>query len=162
MGPHFTMLLAMWLVCGSASQSSALDSDGRPGRKVPLASPISSRSARYLRHTGRSGGVEKSTQEEPNPQSFQRRKSVPVLRLAHPTVRPPPSGINGAPVRPELKPIARGSASEMVRDEGSSARTRMLRFPSDPVLPISWPALQERTGCGSSQPLMPQRVTTAS
>lgn len=130
MGPHFTMLLAMWLVCGSASQSSALESDGRPGRKVPLASPISSRSARYLRHTGRSGGVEKSTQEEPNPQPFQRRKSVPVLRLAHPTVRPPPSGINGAPIRPELKPIARGSAREMVRDEGSSARTRMLRFPS--------------------------------
>ncbi|XP_051005939.1 coiled-coil domain-containing protein 80 [Acomys russatus] len=130
MGPHFSVLLAVWLVCGSESHSPGLDSDSLTGQKVPWASPIGSRSARYLRHTGRSGGTEKSTQEEPNPQPLQRRKNVPVLRLASPTMRPAPSGINGVPVRPELRPIARSSPREMVRDEGSSARSRMLRFPS--------------------------------
>lgn len=130
MGPHFAILLAMWLVCGSESHAPVLDRDRHTGRKVPLASPVSTRSARYLRHTGRSGLTEKSTQEEPNLQPPPRRKSVPVLRLAHPTTRPTPLGINGAPVRPESRPIARSSPREMVRDEGSSARSRVLRFPS--------------------------------
>lgn len=130
MGPHFTILLAMWLVCGSESHSPILDRDSHPVRKVSLASPISTRSARYLRRAGRSGGTEKSTQEEPNLQPSPRRKSVPVLRLAHPTVRPTPLGVDGVPVRPELRSIARSSPREMVRDEGSSARSRMLRFPS--------------------------------
>ncbi|XP_075819651.1 coiled-coil domain-containing protein 80 [Microtus pennsylvanicus] len=130
MGPHFTILLTMWLVCGSESHSPILDRDSHPVSKVSLASPISTRSARYLRHAGRSGGTEKSTQEEPNLQPSPRRKSVPVLRLAHPTMRPTPLGVNGVPVRPELRPIARSSPREMVRDEGSSARSRMLRFPS--------------------------------
>ncbi|XP_060226457.1 coiled-coil domain-containing protein 80 [Meriones unguiculatus] len=130
MGPRFTMLFVMWLVCGSESHSPALDSDSHTGRKVPLASPISSRSARYLRHAGQSRGTEKSAQEEPNPQPLQRRKRIPVLRLASPTARPASSGINGVPVRPESRLIARSSPREMVRDEGSSARSRMLRFPS--------------------------------
>nr|BAE87915.1 unnamed protein product [Macaca fascicularis] len=32
----------------------------------------------------------------------------------------------------------------------------------DPALPTSLPALQGRTECGSSQPLMPRKATTAS
>lgn len=52
------------------------------------------------------------------------------MKLAHLTVRPTPLGVDGGPVRPELRPIARSSPREMVRDEGSSARSRMLRFPS--------------------------------
>ncbi|KAL1787786.1 coiled-coil domain-containing protein 80 [Sigmodon hispidus] len=120
----------MWLVCGSESHSPVLDRDSHTGQKVPLASPVSTRSAPYLRHTGRSGGTQKSTQEEPNLKPPQRRKNVPVLRLATLAMRPTPSGINGVPVRPELRPMARSSAREMIRDEGSSARSRMLRFPS--------------------------------
>ncbi|KAG3271468.1 coiled-coil domain-containing protein 80 [Ictidomys tridecemlineatus] len=130
LGPCFTMLLAMWLVCGSEPHLPATNRGTHGGRKVPLLSSVNSRPARFLRHTGRSRGTERSTLEEPNLQPLQRRRSVPVLRLAHPTVLPAPVGIKGAPVKPELRPKARGSPGEMVRDEGSSARSRMLRFPS--------------------------------
>lgn len=52
---------------------------------------------------------------------------MPVLRVAPEKA---PLSIRGALGRPERRPPARGSAREMVRDEGSSARSRMLRFPS--------------------------------
>lgn len=130
LGPRFTILLAMWLVCGSEPHLPAMNRGTHGVRKVPLLSSVNSRPARFLRHTGRSRGTERSTLEEPNLQPLQRRRSVPVLRLARPTVLPAPLGIKGTPVRPELRPTARGSPGEMVRDEGSSARSRMLRFPS--------------------------------
>lgn len=53
-----------------------------------------------------------------------------MLRVAQATALPAPLGINGALVRPEQRPTARSSPREMVRDEGSLARSRMLRFPS--------------------------------
>ncbi|XP_008062862.1 coiled-coil domain-containing protein 80 isoform X2 [Carlito syrichta] len=130
MGPCFTMLLAMWLVCGSEPHLHDTIRGSQGGRKVPLVSPAGSRPARFLRHTGRSRGIERSTLEDSNLQPLQRRRSVPVLRLARPTELPAPSGVHRAPVRPEQRPTARSSPREMVRDEGSSARSRMLRFPS--------------------------------
>uniref|UniRef100_A0A8C6R9R4 Coiled-coil domain-containing protein 80 n=2 Tax=Nannospalax galili TaxID=1026970 RepID=A0A8C6R9R4_NANGA len=130
MGPYFTMLLTMWLVCGSEPHSPATDRGSHGGQKMPLVSSISSRSSRFLRHTGKSHAIEKFTQEESSLQLLQRRRSVPVLRLAHPTMMPAPLGINGIPVRPELRPTERSPPREVVRDEGSSARSRMLRFPS--------------------------------
>ncbi|XP_012665494.1 coiled-coil domain-containing protein 80 [Otolemur garnettii] len=130
MGPRFTMLMAMWLVCGSEPHPHATNRRSHGGQKVPLVSPVGNRPARFLRHTGRSRGVEKSTVEDPNLQPVQRRRSVPVLRLTRPTELPAALGINGAPVRPEQRPAARRSPREMVRDEGSSARSRILRFPS--------------------------------
>nr|XP_037838761.1 coiled-coil domain-containing protein 80 [Chlorocebus sabaeus]XP_037838762.1 coiled-coil domain-containing protein 80 [Chlorocebus sabaeus] len=130
MGPRFTMLLAMWLVCGSEPHPHATIRDSHGGRKVPLVSLDSSRPARFLRHTGRSRGIERSTLEQPNLQPLQRRRSVPVLRLARATEPPARVDVNGAPMRPEQRPAARSSLREMIRDEGSSARSRMLRFPS--------------------------------
>uniref|UniRef100_G1QWJ9 Coiled-coil domain-containing protein 80 n=1 Tax=Nomascus leucogenys TaxID=61853 RepID=G1QWJ9_NOMLE len=130
MGPRFTMLLAMWLVCGSEPHPHATIRGSHGGRKVPLVSPDSSRPARFLRHTGRSRGIERSTLEEPNLQPLQRRRSVPMLRLARPTEPPAGSDIDRAPMRPEQRPATRSSPREMIRDEGSSARSRMLRFPS--------------------------------
>ncbi|XP_008563652.1 PREDICTED: coiled-coil domain-containing protein 80-like, partial [Galeopterus variegatus] len=130
MGPRFTMLLAMWLVCGSEPHPQATNRGNHGGRKVPLVFSVSGRPVRFLRHTGRSRGIERSTLEEPKLQPLQRRRSVPILRLARPTALPVPLGINGALVRPEQRPTARSSPREMVRDEGSSARSRMLRFPS--------------------------------
>uniref|UniRef100_A0A9L0SVH9 Coiled-coil domain-containing protein 80 n=1 Tax=Equus caballus TaxID=9796 RepID=A0A9L0SVH9_HORSE len=130
MGPSFTMLLALWLVCGSEPHPQAMNRGSHGGRKVPLVSPVNRRPARFLRHTGRSQGIARSTLEEPNLQPLQRRRSVPVLRVAQATALPAPLGINGALVRPEQRPTARSSPREMVRDEGSLARSRMLRFPS--------------------------------
>ncbi|KAM6222391.1 coiled-coil domain-containing protein 80 [Rhynchocyon petersi] len=130
MGPSFTMLLALWLVCGSEPHLHATERGSRGGRKLPLVSQVGSRPARFLRHTGRSQGIERSTLGEPNLQPLQRRRSVPVLRLTQPTVLPASAGIRGALGRPEQRPTARSSPREMVRDEGALARTRMLRFPS--------------------------------
>ncbi|ELK38418.1 Coiled-coil domain-containing protein 80 [Myotis davidii] len=55
---------------------------------------------------------------------------MPVLRIAHEKAPPAPLDIHGARGRSERRPAARASPREMVRDEGSSARSRMLRFPS--------------------------------
>ncbi|XP_006905524.1 coiled-coil domain-containing protein 80 [Pteropus alecto] len=130
MGPSLTMLLAMWLVCGSEPHFHATNRGSQGGRKAPLVSPVNRRPARFLRHMGRSKGIERTTLEEPNLQPHQRRSSVPVLRIAHEKDLPAPLGISGAPVRPERRPAARSSPRDMVRDEGSSARSRTLRFPS--------------------------------
>lgn len=124
------MLLAMWLVCGSEPHLHAMNRGSHGGRKAPLVSEVNRRPARFLRHTGKSRGIERTTLEEPNLQPHQRRSSVPVLRIAHEKAALAPLGINGALVRSEWRPTARGSPREMVRDEGSSARSRMLRFPS--------------------------------
>ncbi|ELW59987.1 Coiled-coil domain-containing protein 80 [Tupaia chinensis] len=120
----------MWLVCGSEPHTQARNRGSHGGRKAAVVSPLSGRPARFLRHTGRSRDTERSTLEERNLQTLQRRRSVPVLRLARPTVLQTPSSISGASLRPEQRPTAKSSPREMVRDEGSSARSRMLRFPS--------------------------------
>lgn len=130
MGPSLTMLLAMWLVCGSEPHFHTMNRGSHGGRKAPLVSPVNRRPARFLRHMGRSQGIEKTTLEEPNLQPHQRRSSVPVLRIAHEKDLPAALGISGALMRPERRPAARSSPRNMVRDEGSSARSRMLRFPS--------------------------------
>ncbi|XP_006895409.1 PREDICTED: coiled-coil domain-containing protein 80 [Elephantulus edwardii] len=130
MGPSIAMLLALWLVCGSEPHLHATERGSRGGRKLSLVSQVGSRPARFLRHTGKSQGIERSTLEKPNLQSLQRRRSVPVLRLAQPSALPAPVGVNGALGRPVQRPAARSSPREMVRDEGVLARTRMLRFPS--------------------------------
>ncbi|KAM5281827.1 coiled-coil domain-containing protein 80 [Ctenodactylus gundi] len=125
MGPRLAMLLAMWLVCGSEPQPPAPRRAGQEGRKVPLVSRgAGSGPARILRHTGR------SNLEEPNRQPFQRRRSVPVLRLARPTALPVPLGTHRAPLKPGRGPPARSSPQDMVRDESSSPRARVLRLPS--------------------------------
>ena len=130
MGPSFTMLLALWLVCGSEPHGQTMNRGSRGGQKVPLVSAVNRRPARLLRHTGRSQGIERTTLEKPNLQPLQRRRSIPVLRVAHGTAPPASLGIHGAPVRTQQSPGARSSPREMVRDEGSSARSKMLRFPS--------------------------------
>lgn len=130
MGPSFTMLLALWLVCGSEPHLQARNRVSHGGRKAPLVSPTNRRPARLLRHTGRSQGIDRTTLGEPNLQSLQRRRSIPVLRVAHATALPASLGISGAPVRTEQRPAAQSSPRQMVRDEGSSGRSRMLRFPS--------------------------------
>uniref|UniRef100_G3UEU7 Coiled-coil domain-containing protein 80 n=1 Tax=Loxodonta africana TaxID=9785 RepID=G3UEU7_LOXAF len=130
MGPSFIMLLALWLVCGSEPHLHTTKRGSHGGRKLPLVSQVGSRPARFLRRAGRSQGVERTTLEEPSLQPLQRRRSVPVLRLARPTVLPASAGISGALVRPKRRPTARTPPREMVRDEGSLARSRMLRFPS--------------------------------
>lgn len=111
MGPSFTMLLALWLVCGSEPHLQARNRVSHGGRKAPLVSPTNRRPARLLRHTGRSQGIDRTTLGEPNLQSLQRRRSIPVLRVAHATALPASLGISGAPVRtssrtssPELSP----------------------------------------------------------
>ena len=130
MGPSLTILLALFLVCGSEPHGQTMNRGSRGGQKVPLVSAVNRRPARFLRHTGRSQGVERTTREEPNLQPLQRRRSIPVLRVAHATAPPASLGIHGAPVRAQKSPAARSSPREMVRDEGSSVRSRMLRFPS--------------------------------
>ncbi|XP_045641143.1 coiled-coil domain-containing protein 80 [Ursus americanus] len=130
-GLSFTMLLAMWLVCGSEPHLHAMNRGSHGGRKAPLVSAANRRPARLLRHTGRSQGIERTTLEEPNLPPLQRRRSVPVLRVAPATTAPPaPRRIPGAPLRPKQRPVAPSSPRHMIRDEGSSARSRMLRFPS--------------------------------
>lgn len=124
------MLLAMWLVCGSEPHLHAMNRGSHGGRKAPLVSEVNRKPARFLRHTGRSQGIERTTLEEPNLQPPLRRSSVPVLRIAHEKAPRAPLGINGALLRSERRPTGRSSPREMVRDEGSSARSRMLRFPS--------------------------------
>lgn len=124
------MLLAMWLVCGSEPHLHAMNRGSPGGRKAPLVSEVNRKPARFLRHTGRSQGIERTTLEEPNLQPPRRRSSVPVLRIAHEKAPRAPLGINGALLRSERRPTGRSSPREMVRDEGSSARSRMLRFPS--------------------------------
>lgn len=124
------MLLAMWLVCGSEPHLHAMNRGSHGGRKAPLVSEVNRKPARFLRHTGRSQGIERTTLEEPNLQPPRRRSSVPVLRIAHEKAPRAPLGINGALLRSERRPTGRSSPREMVRDEGSSARSRMLRFPS--------------------------------
>lgn len=91
MGPRFTMLLAMWLVCGSEPHPRATHRGSHGGRKGPLVSPVNgSRPGRFLRHTGRSHGTERATLGEPNLRPLQSRRSVPVLRLASPQRCQPP------------------------------------------------------------------------
>ncbi|XP_005873400.1 PREDICTED: coiled-coil domain-containing protein 80 [Myotis brandtii] len=130
MGPSFTMLVAMWLVCGSEPHPQAMNGGGHGGQKAPLVPPVHRRPARLLRHTGRSQGMERTAPGEGHLQPLQRRRSVPVLRIAHEKAPPAPLDVHGARGRPERRPAARASPREMVRDEGSLARSRMLRFPS--------------------------------
>lgn len=129
MGPSFTMLLALWLVCGSEPHGQTMNRGSRGGQKVPLVSAVNRRPARLLRHTGRSQGIERTTLEKPNLQPLQRRRSIPVLRVAHATAPPASLGIHGAPVRTQQSPGARSSPREMVRDEGSSARSKNVALP---------------------------------
>ncbi|KAM8771038.1 coiled-coil domain-containing protein 80 [Rhynchonycteris naso] len=130
MGPSFTTLLALWLVCGSEPQPQAMTRGSHGGQKAALASRGNRRPARLLRHMGKSQGLERTTLEERNLQPLQRRDSVPVLRIAPEKAPPAPLGISGALMKPERKSTVRNSPREMVRDEGSSAQSRMLRFPS--------------------------------
>uniref|UniRef100_A0A8C5KKH9 Coiled-coil domain-containing protein 80 n=1 Tax=Jaculus jaculus TaxID=51337 RepID=A0A8C5KKH9_JACJA len=130
MGPHLTMLMTMWLVCGSEPRPPASDRGSHGGKKVPLVSTDSRRPARLLRHTGKSPRIEKPTLEEPNLQPLPRRRSVPMLRLAHPTMLPASLGMDSTHLKPELRPTGRSSPREMVRDEGSNPRSRMQRFPA--------------------------------
>ncbi|XP_076974504.1 coiled-coil domain-containing protein 80 [Tamandua tetradactyla] len=130
MGPSFIMLLAVWLVCGSEPhpQATKRRSQGRP--KVPLVSQVSTRPAQLLRHKGKSQGTERSGPVKANLQYLQRRRNVPVLKLGHPTVPLAPAGVSRPLARPAQRLPGRSSPREMVRDEGSLARSRMLRFPS--------------------------------
>ncbi|KAM4888864.1 coiled-coil domain-containing protein 80 [Thomomys bottae] len=130
MGPCLIMLMASWLVCESEPRPPATHRGSHEGQRVSFVSTPSRRPARFLRHTGRSRGMERSTEEESNLRPLPRRKSVPVLRLGRPIVLPTPLGMSGGPARPELRPTARSSPGDMVRDEGSSSRSRMLRVPS--------------------------------
>uniref|UniRef100_A0A8C9MAR4 Coiled-coil domain-containing protein 80 n=1 Tax=Panthera tigris altaica TaxID=74533 RepID=A0A8C9MAR4_PANTA len=130
MGLSVTMLLAMWLVCGSEPHLHAMRRGSHGGRKVPLVSPVHRRPARLLRHTGKTQGLERTTVEEPKLPPLQRRRSVPVLRVAPATAPPARPRGSGAPARPKQRPGAPSSPRDMVRDEGSSARSRVLRFPS--------------------------------
>ncbi|KAB0395668.1 hypothetical protein E2I00_016218 [Balaenoptera physalus] len=109
MGPGFTMLLALWLVCGSEPHAHAMNRGSHGGQKAPPVSPVNRRPARLLRHTGRSQGIERTTPEEANRQPLQRRRSVPVLRVAHATAPSASLGIHGAPVRTERRLAARSS-----------------------------------------------------
>lgn len=119
----------MWLVCSSESHSQAANRGRHGSRRAPLFPAVNSRPARFLRHTGRSQGMGRTTVEEANLQPLPRR-SVPVMRKARTTAAPAPVGLRGGLGRPEQRPLARNPPREMVRDEGSSARTRTLRFPS--------------------------------
>ncbi|XP_042812054.1 coiled-coil domain-containing protein 80 [Panthera leo] len=130
MGLSVTMLLAMWLVCGSEPHLHAMHRGSHGGRKVPLVSPVHRRPARLLRHTGKAQGLERTTVEEPKLPPLQRRRSVPVLRVAPATAPPARPRGSGAPARPKQRPGAPSSPRDMIRDEGSSARSRVLRFPS--------------------------------
>ncbi|XP_023439583.2 coiled-coil domain-containing protein 80 [Dasypus novemcinctus] len=130
MGPSVVMLLAMWLACGSEPHPHATNRGGHRARKAPLASQASSRPAQLLRHKAKSQGTERSTAEKANLQYVPRRRKVPVLNLAPPTAPPVPVGIRAALPRPGQRLTGRSSPREMVRDEGSSARLRMLRLPS--------------------------------
>ncbi|XP_049484138.1 coiled-coil domain-containing protein 80 [Panthera uncia] len=130
MGLSVTMLLAMWLVCGSEHHLHAMHRGSHGGRKVPLVSPVHRRPARLLRHTGKAQGLERTTVEEPKLPPLQRRRSVPVLRVAPATAPPARPRGSGAPARPKQRPGAPSSPRDMIRDEGSSARSRVLRFPS--------------------------------
>lgn len=121
------MLVAMWLVCGSQPHPQAVNGGSHAGQRAPLVSPAHRRPARLLRHTGRSQGVERTAPGDGPLQPLQRRRSVPVLRIAHEKA---PLDLHGALGRPERRPAARGSPRDMVRDEGSSARSRTLRFPA--------------------------------
>ncbi|XP_054981165.1 coiled-coil domain-containing protein 80 [Sorex araneus] len=135
MGPSWTMLLAVWLVCSSESHAQATNRGSHGSRRAPLFPPANGRPAGFLRHTGRSQGMGRTTAAEANLQPLPRR-SMPVMRIARTTAVPAPGGLRGAPERPEQRPHpARNPAREMVRDEGSSARTRMLRFPSSSSSP---------------------------
>ncbi|XP_037691310.1 coiled-coil domain-containing protein 80 [Choloepus didactylus] len=130
MGPSFIMLLAVWLVCGSEPHPQATHRRSHRGPKVPLVSQVSSRPAQLLRHKGKSQGIERSSPLKANHQYLQRRRNVPVLKLAHATAPPAPMGINRALVKSRQRLTGKSSPREMVRDEGSWARSRMLRFPS--------------------------------
>ncbi|XP_004675274.1 PREDICTED: coiled-coil domain-containing protein 80 [Condylura cristata] len=129
MGPSFIMLLAMWLVCGSEPHPQATNRESHQGGKAPLLSPVNSRPARFLRHAGTSQGMERTTLEEPHLQPL--RRSVPVLKVARAAALLSSRGNHRALLRPEQRPVtARSPPREMVRDEGVSVRSRMLRFPS--------------------------------
>ncbi|XP_004706455.1 coiled-coil domain-containing protein 80 [Echinops telfairi] len=124
-GPGFTMLLALWLICVSEPHIHGAKRAGHRGRKVSWVSPVGSRPARPLRHTGRSAGTERYPREE---LGLQRRRGVPVLKLLPHTVLPAPADFRGTQVRSELPLTGRSVPREMVRDEGSSPRPRMERF----------------------------------
>lgn len=53
-----------------------------------------------------------------------------MLRVAPATAPPARPRGSGAPARPKQRPGAPSSPRDMIRDEGSSARSRVLRFPS--------------------------------
>lgn len=125
------MLVAMWLVCGSEPHPQAVNGGSHAGQKAP---PVyHRRPARPQRYPGKSQRIQRTALGELHLQPLQRRRGVPVLRIAHLEKAPPaPPGLRGALGRAERRPAAasRASPQDMVRDEGSSARSRTLRFPS--------------------------------
>ncbi|XP_075398645.1 coiled-coil domain-containing protein 80 [Tenrec ecaudatus] len=130
-GPGFTTLLALWLICVSEPHIHEAKRASHRGRKVSWVSPVGSRPARPLRHTGRSAGTERSPQEEPG---LQRRRGVPVLKLQPHTVLPAPEGFRGPQVRSEQPPAGRSAPREMVRDEGPRMERFLSRASSPSIL----------------------------
>lgn len=123
------MLVAVWLVCGSEPHLPAAKRGSHGARGAPLVSPAPRRPARLLRHAGRSRGIGRGALEEPSLPPPLRRRGVPVPRAA-PPAPPAPPRISGAPARPKQRPGAPRSPRDMIRDEGTSARSRPLRWPA--------------------------------
>ncbi|XP_038301299.1 coiled-coil domain-containing protein 80 isoform X1 [Canis lupus familiaris] len=126
----FAMLVAVWLVCGSEPHLPAAKRGSHGARGAPLVSPAPRRPARLLRHAGRSRGIGRGALEEPSLPPPLRRRGVPVPRAAPPPAPPAPPRISGAPARPKQRPGAPRSPRDMIRDEGTSARSRPLRWPA--------------------------------
>ncbi|XP_072470103.1 coiled-coil domain-containing protein 80 [Notamacropus eugenii] len=126
----FTMLLAMWVVCQSEPHPQTVDRGSHGAGKVLPASQVNGRPLRFLRHTGKAQGSVRSTRDNPDHPILDRRRAVPVLRLTRPTPLPMQTRVSGSRMRQEQRPTAKGSPREMVKDEGSSARAKMVRFPS--------------------------------
>nr|XP_025846359.1 coiled-coil domain-containing protein 80 [Vulpes vulpes] len=116
----FAMLVAVWLVCGSEPHLPAAKRGSHGGRRAPLVSPAPRRPARLLRHAGRSRGIGRGALEEPSLPPPLRRRGVPVPRAAPPA----------PPARPKQTPGAPRSPRDMIRDEGTSARSRPSRWPA--------------------------------
>uniref|UniRef100_F7F1Z0 Coiled-coil domain-containing protein 80 n=1 Tax=Monodelphis domestica TaxID=13616 RepID=F7F1Z0_MONDO len=126
----FTMLLAMWLVCQSEPHPQTVARGSRGAGKMLPVSQVNGRSLRLLRHTGRAQGSVRGMLDNPDHPILDRRRAVPVMRLARPTPLPVQARVGGSRTRQEQRPTAKSSPREMVKDEGSSARAKLVRFPS--------------------------------
>ncbi|XP_069492590.1 coiled-coil domain-containing protein 80 [Ambystoma mexicanum] len=129
---NLTMLLAAWVVCGSERPNGQADRGSHGARKPPSAPAQRDRRTRPALRRLRSPQGERSFAPNPEHSSSPRRKVVQRRRSPQPTLLPPKHKLQVSNIRTQNSQVENPAVqtSQLVKDDSTTTRSRMVRFPS--------------------------------